>query len=282
MTAPLAVRGLQVVIEGHRLLDGVDLSVDAGGWLCVVGPNGAGKTTLLRALAGLVRPAAGSIEVGGASLDGLPRRRRAALLALMPQEPVLPPATRVRDYVLLGRTPHLSRFAGEQPHDLAVAHRALEQLDALGLAERELGGLSGGERKRVVMARVLAQEAAVLLLDEPTAALDPGHQLEVLELVDQLRHAHGLTVVSTMHELTLAGQFADRLVLLDGGRVVVAGTADEVLRDEHLARHYGTAVRVVEADGVRLVVALRSPRVTKPEQFEQGDAPVSDLSNRSG
>lgn len=258
MTPALAGRGLVVEIGGQRLLDTVDVEVASGTWLTIVGPNGAGKTTLLRVLAGLATPVAGAVTVGSRPLASLGRRERARSIALMPQDPLLPPAMRVADYVLLGRTAHLGYFAGEGRHDLAVATQALEQLDLTHLSGRVLGTLSGGERRRVLIARALTQEAGVLLLDEPTSALDPGHQLEVLELVDQLRLATGLTVVSTMHDLTLAGQFADRLVLLDAGRVVANGVPDHVLSDDNLARHYGTSVRVVEADGLRLVVPVRS------------------------
>ena len=138
-----------------------------------------------------------------------------------------------------------------------MAGQALERLDVAGLADRLLETLSGGERRRVLLARAVAQEASVLLLDEPTTALDLGHQVEVLELVDQLRQGGDLTVVSTMHDLSLVAQFADRLALMDRGRVVATGTADEVLTDEHLARYYGSAVRTIEANGVRVVVPLR-------------------------
>jgi iron complex transport system ATP-binding protein len=251
------VRGLVVRVGAARLLDGVDLDVAAGEWLTVVGPNGAGKTTLLRALAGLQRPAAGTALLDGEPVHLLARRARARAVAYVPQDPVLPPGMRVSDYVLLGRTPHLAPLGAEGSHDVDVAASSLERLDVGDLAHRTLETLSGGERRRVLLARAVTQEAAVLLLDEPTTALDLGHQVEVLELVDQLRRAHQLTVVSTMHDLSLAAQFADRLALVDRGRVVAVGPASEVLTDEHLGRYYGTAVRTVDAGGVRVVVPLR-------------------------
>jgi iron complex transport system ATP-binding protein len=258
MTAAVEAVDIVVQIGSARLLDGVSFSAPPGSWVTIVGPNGAGKTTLLRALAGLLKPASGHVLLRGDPLGSLDRRERARRIALMPQDPVLPPAMRVADYVLLGRTPHLARLASEGPSDLAVAKQALEQLDLTHLSARELAHLSGGERQRVLIARAITQEAGVLLLDEPTSSLDPGHQLEVLELVDQQRRSTALTVVSTMHELTLAGQFADQLVLVDGGRVVAEGRPDEVLSEDHLARYYGTSVRVVESDGLRLVVPVRS------------------------
>jgi cobalamin transport system ATP-binding protein len=259
VTSAPAFEARELVVRAGRatLIDGLDLEVRRGEWLTVVGPNGAGKTTLLRALAGLVRPSGGRVLLQGTPVHEVDRRRRARAVAFVPQDPVLPVGMRVADYVLLGRTPHLAPLGAEGTRDFEVAGQALERLDVAGLSDRLLETLSGGERRRVLLARAVAQEATVLLLDEPTTALDLGHQVEVLELVDQLRQGGGLTVVSTMHDLSLAAQFADRLALMDRGRVVATGTAGEVLTDEHLARYYGTAVRTVDADGVRVVVPLR-------------------------
>ena len=253
----LACGDVSVVLGGARVLDRVDFEVAPAEWLSLVGPNGAGKTTLLRFVCGLVR-GTGTLLLNGQPAASLPRRRRAGLLALVPQAPVVPPGIAVADYVLLGRTPHISPLAVEGPDDLAAVHEALHRLDLLEFAHRSLTTLSGGERQRVFLARALAQEATILLLDEPTTALDIGHQQQVLELIDRLRHQHGLTVLSTMHDLTLAGQYADRLVLLDGGRVVATGTATEVLTEDNLHRYYGAKVRVVTADGHPVVLPART------------------------
>jgi iron complex transport system ATP-binding protein len=155
---------------------------------------------------------------------------------------------------MLGRTPHLSYFGSEGRADQRAVDAALEQLDLVPFAGRRLDTLSGGERQRATLARALAQDAPVLLLDEPTAALDMGRQQQVLEIVDRLRAHRGLTVLSTMHDLTLAGQYADRLLLLDGGRLVAAGTADEVLTRALITEHYGAEVEVVDAPGSGFVV----------------------------
>jgi iron complex transport system ATP-binding protein len=248
-----------VDFDHTRILDGVSLRVDAGEWLSIVGPNGAGKSTLLRAIAGLV-PARGEIELDGRPAGHLRRRDRARLTALVPQAPVVPPGMTVADYVVLGRTPHIPFFGAESAHDLAVAERTMAQLDLLAFAERTVSSLSGGERQRVFLARALAQEAPVLLLDEPTTGLDVGYQQQVLELIDRLRRDHTLTVLSTMHDLTLAGQYADRLVLLDGGRVVSSGPAAEVLTEDNIARSYGAHVRVVHHDGQPVVLPFRAIR----------------------
>ncbi|MGQ0615542.1 MAG: ABC transporter ATP-binding protein [Acidimicrobiia bacterium] len=248
----LSCRGVTVDFGRQRILDGVDLAVERGAWLSIVGPNGAGKTTLLRWLAGLVR-ADGDLHLDGRPASALRRRERARLIALVPQTPVVPVGMSVGDYVLLGRTPHVRPLGREGPDDLGAVHQALEHLDLVAFAGREVASLSGGERQRVLVARALAQGAPIVLLDEPTTALDVGHQQQVLDLVDSLRAERGLTVISTMHDLTLAGQYAERLALLDRGRVAVEGTATEVLTAENLALYYGARTRVIY-DGDQPVV----------------------------
>jgi len=250
------VAGLRVTLGGARVLDGVDLRVAHGEWMTVVGPNGAGKSTLLRAVAGIV-PASGTVEVDGRPAGARGRRERARLLALVPQTPVVPDGIAVTDYVLLGRTPHLGRLGVLGASDVAAARAALGRLDLVHLADRSVDTLSGGERQRVLLARALAQGAPVVLLDEPTTALDVGHQQQVLELVDELRRTEGLTVLSTMHDLTLAGQYTDRVALLAGGRIVAEGAPAEVITEPLLARHYQAAVRVLLQDGRPAVVPQR-------------------------
>jgi iron complex transport system ATP-binding protein len=241
------------------LVDGIDLDVDAGEWVSVIGPNGAGKTTLLRAVAGLTA-ADGVVDLAGQPVQSMGTRERSRLIALVPQIPVVPPSMPVVDYVLLGRTPHIPLFGTEAPRDVAEAASVLDQLDLAGFADRRLETLSGGELQRVMLARALAQAAPVLLLDEPTTALDVGHQQEVLDLVDELRTSRGLTVLSTMHDLTLAGQYADRLMMLAEGRVVAAGRAEDVLTEANVARYYGARVRVLhEPDGI-VVLPVRPVR----------------------
>jgi iron complex transport system ATP-binding protein len=225
-----------------------------------VGPNGAGKSTLFRYLTGAVR-GTGEVHGAGQPLASMTRRQRAQLVALVPQAPIVPEGMSVVDYVLLGRTPHIGAFAVEGPRDMAAVHDALSHLSLLGFADRFVSTLSGGERQRVLIARALAQGAPLVLLDEPTTALDVGHQQQVLELIDELRRAHDLTVVTTMHDLTLAGQYADRLVLLDHGRVVVDGPADEVLTEDNLASFYGAKVRIIHDGGRPVVLPVRQQRI---------------------
>lgn len=231
--------------------------VGSGEWLGLIGPNGAGKSSLLRAIVGLV-DATGDVLVDGAPLALRSRRRRAELVAYVPQTPVIPDDMTGFEYVLLGRAPYVGYFATESRHDRAMAADVLERLELTSFAGRRLGQLSGGERQRLVIARALAQEAPILLLDEPTTALDIGHQQQALELVARLRRDHGLTVVSAMHDLTLAGQYSDRLALLHEGYCVARGPAAAVLRAETLAEFYGVRVTVHhEPDGTVVVVPRR-------------------------
>jgi iron complex transport system ATP-binding protein len=243
----IGLESVSVSLGGRQVVREVTASVEAGEWVALLGPNGAGKTSLLRAIAGLL-PCRGIVSLDDVPAAALGRRERARLLALVPQEPETPPWLTVGEYVLMGRTPHLGPLAREGAVDREAASRALARLDLEELAERALGTLSGGERQRVVVARALAQEAPIVLLDEPTAALDIGHQQHALELLDALRASEGLTLVAAMHDLTLAAQYADRVLLLDKGRVVAEGAPVDVLTEEALAEHYGASVRVVTVD----------------------------------
>ncbi|MEV0379614.1 ABC transporter ATP-binding protein [Nonomuraea sp. NPDC050643] len=247
--------GLSVRLGDRDVLDGVDLEVRRGEWLAIIGPNGAGKSTLLKAVMGLVAHR-GEVSLDSRPAGALKPRARARLVAYAPQAPALPPDMSVFDYALLGRTPYIPYLGRESGHDRAVTESVLERLDLTALATRPVGELSGGERQRVVLARALAQEAPVLLLDEPTTALDLGHQQQVLELVDRLRRADGLTVVTTLHDLTVAGLYADALLLLAEGRVAAAGTPAQVLTESLVGRHFDAHVKIEPGPDGRPVVHL--------------------------
>jgi iron complex transport system ATP-binding protein len=252
----IELENVSVRLGDTEALRGISFSVAEGEWVAVIGPNGAGKTTALRALCGLVAYA-GAIHIAGRDTRTLSRRALARLTALVPQIPETPPGLTVAEYVLLGRTPHLGYFAMESAGDRSAAERALDRLELRPFASRSLTALSGGELQRVVLARALAQEAPILLLDEPTTALDLGRQQQALELVHTMREGSALTIVSTMHDLTLAGQYADRLVLLDRGEIVADGTPADVLSTANVSAYYGAHVRVVrDEDGV-FVLPLR-------------------------
>ena len=255
----LTVRELTVTLDRIPVLSGVTCAAAAGGWLSLIGPNGAGKSTMIRAAAGLV-PYQGTILLDGTDVRSLRVRDRARLIAYVPQEPVLPPDMTVEEYVLLGRTPHLGYLGSPGRRDRARTAAALERLDVTRFAARRLARMSGGERQRVVLARALAAEPRVLLLDEPTSMLDVGHQQQVLELVDGLRRDGGLTVLSTLHDLTAAGQYADELVLLHEGRVAAAGPAATVLTVSLIEAVYAARVTVSPGpDGRPAVVPVRRP-----------------------
>ena len=243
----------------HEAITAFNDHLRPGEWLCLIGPNGAGKSSILRAVAGLVKYS-GDIVVDGSSLHLRTTRRRAELVAYVSQAPQLPADMTAREYVLLGRNPYVSYFGRESAHDREIVEGLLAKLDVEEFGDRMLGNLSGGEQQRLVIGRALAQEAPILLLDEPTSALDIGHQQQALELVDRLRREHGLTVVSAMHDLTLAGLYADRLALLHQGHVVASGRAAHVLRPETLSEFYGVSVAVHhEPDGTVVVVPRRTP-----------------------
>ena len=244
MTA-LVVEKVTVELGGRPVVDSVSLAVEPGEWVTLIGPNGAGKTTLLRAVAALVGHR-GRIALDGEELSKLGRRQVAQRVAIVPQSPLMPAGMSVREYVLLGRTPYVSYVGRESRRDHTAAAEALSRLDLDGLSDRQLATLSGGERQRAVLARALAQEASLLLLDEPTSALDAGRQQEALELIDALRLDAGLTVLAAMHDLTLAGLYASRLLLLSGGRIVAQGAPAEVLTEPLIAEHYGAKVRVLD------------------------------------
>jgi iron complex transport system ATP-binding protein len=254
-----------LVLDGVRVRYGDDMAlapfsdrIGSGEWVGVIGPNGAGKSSLLKAIAGLVA-STGAIRVGETMLADLDQRRRAQLVAYVAQEPVIPDDMSVFDFVLLGRTPYIGYFGVESAHDRDVAVEIVDRLRLGAFADRLLGSLSGGERQRVVIARALAQEAPVLLLDEPTSALDIGHQQQALELVTELRRHQSITVVSAMHDLTLAGTYADRLVMLDQGSVVASGAAADVLTAERLGAvfHVCVSVDIDPDDGAVIVVPRR-------------------------
>jgi iron complex transport system ATP-binding protein len=255
--ARVEVVGLSAAHGRTPVLHDIRLTVDPGGWLAVIGPNGSGKSTLLRSVLGF-HPHEGTVRIDGVSTTGMPRRARARLLAYAPQQPVLPEGIGTRDYVALGRTPHRPLLAAPRTRDREVVADVMERLELLPLADRPVTRLSGGEQQRAVLARALAQQPRVLLLDEPTAALDLGHAQQVLDLLDLLRRQDGLTVLSTLHDLTLAGQYADRLMLLAEGRVAAQGSPATVLTPGALRTHYGARAQVVPGPDGPAVLPVRT------------------------
>jgi iron complex transport system ATP-binding protein len=213
----------------HHVLNRVSLTVEAGDLVGVLGPNGSGKTTLLKILGGTLRPHTGSVTLAARPMTEWSRRDIARRVAVVPQETYAPFDFTVLDIVLMGRFPHLGAFALEGPQDLEIARRALEATGTAGFESRAFSTLSGGERQRVVIASALAQSPQLLLLDEPTASLDIGHQIEVQTLLHRLNRENGMTMVLSTHDLNLAAALCRQLVLLREGRVLAAGPTEDVL-----------------------------------------------------
>lgn len=250
--SPLVFERVALRLGERRVLDGVSVELRAGELLGLIGPNGAGKSTLIRAATGLVALDGGAIQIDGRPVEAYSGRALAQRVAVVQQLPEAPAAMTVGDLVTLGRTPHLGLLARESARDIGIARRAMERTGCVELAERELGTLSGGQRRRAFIARALAQEPAILLLDEPTANLDPQAQAELCVLLRTLV-AEGVAVMVVMHDLTLAAAYCDRLVLLDGGRVMATGTPREVLTEQTLRAVYGPLISV-----------LRHPQTGRP------------------
>ncbi len=259
----IGVDDLRVSFGATTALDGVSVTVATGEWVALIGPNGAGKTTMLRAIAGLTH-SAGGIVLAGQPGRQLSHRRRARLIAYVPQHPQLPPEMTGLDYVLLGRTPHLGYFAVESQRDRRICLDLLDRMALTDMAGRRIATMSGGEAQRLVLARALAQQAPILVLDEPTSSLDLGRRVDALELIDELRGERSLTVLSAIHDLTLAGQFADRLVLLRHGKVAADGKPTDVLRDDLLSETFGAGIGVLRTAGGELVVISHRQRPASP------------------
>lgn len=231
--------GVSVVYRDRAALRDVTLTIDPGERVAIIGPNGAGKSTLLRVIAGLLRPATGTVELGGDRVDRLERLAVARRLAVVPQLPVLPFATTVEEVVALGRLPHEHPVRGMRPGDRAAVAAAIERVGVGHLLGRDARELSMGERQLVLLAMAVAQDAPVLVLDEPTVHLDLRHQVEVMELVGDLNARDGTTILAVLHDLGLAAHFFPRLILLDRGRVVADGPPGEVLAPDRIREVFG-------------------------------------------
>jgi len=242
--AVLAASGLAVTIAGRRVCVDLDFSVGRGECWAILGRNGAGKTTLLNTLAGLRAPETGTLEILGRPLAGLPRRELARLRGVLPQDDSDPFPATVMETVLIGRHPHLSRWTWEGREDIALARAALSAADMAGTDGREVATLSGGERRRVALATLLAQDPQLFLLDEPASHLDLAHQLAVLDRLVQRVRGEARALVMVVHDVNLALRYCDHALLLAGGNAV-AGTAADLLTPEHLSRLYGVRLQAL-------------------------------------
>lgn len=239
----IEIEGVSVSFGDVEVLDGVDASVTRGEFVGLVGPNGAGKTTLLRTINAVLAPDEGRVAVDDEVVARLPAGETGTLVATVPQNTHLSFAFDVRRVVAMGRHPYISRFGTESERDRTLVERAMERTDVTDLTDRSIEAVSGGERQRVLLARALAQDTPVILLDEPTASLDVNHQVRTFELVADLV-AEGTTVVAAIHDLNLAAHYCDALLLLHDGGILASGPPGEVLTEQHLEAAFGTRAAV--------------------------------------
>jgi len=240
----LTVRCLDAGYADRPVLRGLDLDVARGDLLAIIGPNGCGKTTLLRVLGGILQAERGEVQLDGVDARAMSAAALARRVAVVAQWAALPERFSAFDVVMMGRTPHLRLLQSEGGHDVDVVRTAMHRAGCWPLRNRPIEELSGGERQRVVIARALAQEPALLLLDEPTSHLDVQHQIEAFQLILGLCREQHLAAVAVVHDLTLAALFADRVALMAEGRIVALGSAQEVITPELVQRAYGLTVRV--------------------------------------
>jgi len=244
MSSDYIIENLRAGYNGTAILDGVSIKLGESEFVGVIGPNGSGKTTLLRSMSRVLVPMSGSVTLGGRNIYSISAREFAGRVAVVPQETLVAFDFTVMEIVLMGRLPRLGRFAIEGARDVNIAMEALKQTGTAHLADRQINALSGGERQRVLLARALAQEPEVLLLDEPTSHLDITFQFEIMDLVKSLNCKRGLTVLAVLHDLNLAGHYCDRLVLVGQGRVQADGPPEQVISADNVRRVYGAEVWV--------------------------------------
>lgn len=264
MSSAIAVQNLSLAYDREEILHDVHFDVEKGEFFIIIGANGTGKTTLLKTLAGIMTGFQGRISVLGRNLQSYGRRQLSQHIAVVPQQAPEDFPFSVAETVLMGRSPHLGLVKLEKQEDYDIARQAMAFTDVTRFAGRRLDQLSGGERQRVIIARAICQQPQIILLDEPTASLDPAHQIRIMDLMDRLRRERGTTVVMVSHELNMAAMYGSRLLLLDNGRVNAVGLPGEVLTTKNLEASYGCRMAVDE-NPFRNV-----PRVMPvPEKFRQ-------------
>ena len=269
----IKISDLVVGYGDDPVLSGVTAEIAGGEFVGIVGPNGSGKTTLLRSIARVLKPSSGAVSIGGKDVFSISPRELAREMGVVPQETVPAFEFSALEIVLMGRTPHLRRFQSESDKDIAIAEESMRRTGTLELADRPFAALSGGERQRVVIARALAQEPKIILLDEPTSHLDINYQFEIMGLVKRLNKEQGITVLTVLHDLNLAAQYCDRLLMLSKGKIRTAGTPADVLTAGNVKSVYGVDVWVRKhpTSGRPYVISGISRPVTETEasQFER-------------
>lgn len=260
MTARLRGSALDVGYDDRRVVEGVDINIPDGSFTVIVGPNACGKSTLLRALARLLRPSAGAVTLDGKEIHQIPSKEVARSLGLLPQTSVAPDGITVTDLVARGRYPHQSLLSRWSRDDERAVTEAMEATGVTSLKNRVLDELSGGQRQRVWIAMALAQETSILLLDEPTTFLDIAHQVELLDLIEDLR-AEGRTVVAVLHELNHAARYASHLIAMRDGRIVAEGVPSKIVTAELVEEVFGMPCRVIPDPETGTPIVLPRARV---------------------
>ena len=239
----ISIENISAGYGSQLVLSDVSMHAEAGEFIGIIGPNGSGKTTMLRTISGVLALKSGKVMFDGTSLKKINRQKLAQTMACLSQELSLNLSFTVRQIVLMGRFPHVRKFGGETQKDFEIADKAMEFADVSHLGERLITEISGGEKQRALIAMCLAQEPKILLLDEPTNHLDISHQLGTLDLIKNLNHQRDMTVISVFHDLNLASEYCDKLLVLDGGKVAAFGEVENVLTSEMILKVYGAKVR---------------------------------------
>ncbi len=242
----LNAENISFSFRDKKILSDVSFTVSPGEFFVIIGPNGAGKTSLLKILSGLQKIQNGSLKIKGNDISCFTRRSLSQILAIVPQQVEVSFPFTVTETVIMGRTPHLGILGMEDKTDIAMTEEAMRFTDIANLAERKLFQLSGGELQRVIIARAICQEPEIILLDEPTTALDPAHQLKIMNLMERLRSQHGTTIIMVSHDLNLASMYGDRILLLKDGHVIKTGEPKAVLEKSLLEECYGCEMMVDE------------------------------------
>jgi iron complex transport system ATP-binding protein len=235
----IEMRNASLGYDRHTVLKDITFKASPGQLTGLIGPNGSGKSTIIKALSGLLRPTSGQVLIDSKDIRSIPRRELACMVGVVPQMPLLPSTFSAFEIVLMGRNPHLGLFQSEGRKDWEIARDAMEKTGTMPLANRHINELSGGEIQSLLIARVLVQETSAILLDEPTANLDIGRQMDMLELIKHLCREKNLTVLASLHDLNLAAQYCDRLLLIDDTGIYAQGTPAEVITDVNIKQVYG-------------------------------------------
>jgi len=264
----LDINNISLKFHDKLILQDVNFAVAKGEFFVIIGPNGAGKTSLLKIIAGFEKIGQGCVNIRGKNIREYSRRNLSKILAIVPQQIEVGFPFSVAETVIMGRTPHLGILGMESKADFLMAREAMQFTDVAHLADRKLHQLSGGELQRAVIARAICQQPEVILLDEPTTALDPAHQLKIMDLMEKFRREHGTTIIMVSHDLNLASMYGDRLLLLKEGRVVKTGSPGTVLNKILLEESYGCRMQVDQSPvgQVTRVTPIPAKYLPVPEQ----------------